>query len=61
MLPVAAQFVREATDARARSALPDAPVRRVSETRRRSAAPRGRRRLAGALRRTADRLEPVAE
>jgi hypothetical protein len=61
MLPVAAQFVREVTDARARSALPEAPVRRVGETRRRSAAPRGRRRLAGALRRTADRLEPVAE
>jgi hypothetical protein len=60
MLPIAAQFAFQATRERARSALPEAPVRRPSDTRDRSAAPRGRRQLAAALRRTADRLEPVA-
>jgi hypothetical protein len=60
MLPIAAQFARQATQERARSALPEAPVHRRSDTRRRLAAPRGRRRLAAALRRSADRLEPVA-
>jgi hypothetical protein len=60
MLPIAAQFARQATQERARSALPEAPVHRPSDTRGRSAAPRGRRQLATALRRTADWLEPVA-
>jgi hypothetical protein len=60
MLPIAAQFVRQATHERARSALPEAPLRPLSDTRGRSAAPRGRRQLAIALRRTADRLEPAA-
>jgi hypothetical protein len=59
MLPIAAQFVRMATQERARSALPDAPITGVSEERR-PTTPRGRRRLAAVLRRTADRLEPVA-
>jgi hypothetical protein len=60
MLPIAAQFASRATQERARSALPEAPVHRLSNRRGRSAAPRGRRQLAAALRRTADRLEPVA-
>jgi hypothetical protein len=60
MFPIAAQFAREATLERARSALPEAPVPRPSDTPGGSAAPRGRRQLAAALRRTADRLEPVA-
>jgi hypothetical protein len=59
MLPIAAQFARGATEKRARSALPGAPVILESEERR-AATPGGRRRLAAALRRTADRLEPVA-
>jgi hypothetical protein len=59
MLPIAAQFARHATLERSWSALPEAPVRRPSDTRGGSAAPRGRRQLAAALRRTADRLEPV--
>jgi hypothetical protein len=59
MLPIAAQFAREATHEWARSALPEAPVTRVS-TVRRATTTRGRRRLAAALRRSADRLEPVA-
>jgi hypothetical protein len=59
MLPIAAQFAVQATHERAHSALPEAPVR-PTDTRARSAAPRGRRQLAAALRRTADRLEPVA-
>jgi hypothetical protein len=32
MFPIAAQFAREATRERARSALPEAPVRRPSDT-----------------------------
>jgi len=59
MLPLAAQFARMATHERARSALPAAPVTPVRDQRR-PTTPRGRRRLAAALRRTADRLEPVA-
>ena len=59
MLPIAAEFARNATRAHARSALPDAPVTHNSEDRR-AGTPGGRRRLAAALRRTADRLEPVA-
>lgn len=59
MLPIAAQFARRATHERARSALPDAPQIHVNEESR-ATTPRGRRRLAAALRRTADRLEPVA-
>ena len=60
MLPIAAQFARQATKERARSALPEASVHRPSDTLRHSAAARGRRQLAAAMRRTADRLEPVA-
>jgi hypothetical protein len=61
MLPIAAHFARIATEERACSALPLAPVRRVTETRgRTTASPRARRRLAVALRRAADRLEPVS-
>jgi hypothetical protein len=61
MLPVAAEFVRSATEERARSALPAAPVHRATRiSARRIASPRVRRRLADALRRTADRVEPVA-
>jgi hypothetical protein len=59
MLPVAAQFARRATHERARSALPDAPLIRASEEHP-ATTPGGRRRLAAVLRRTADRLEPVA-
>jgi hypothetical protein len=59
MLPIAAEFARRATHERARSALPEAPVTRVSEERR-ATTMAGRRRLAAALRRTADRLEPIA-
>ena len=59
MLPIAAQFVRNATHERARSAQPEAPVTHVSDERR-ATTTRGRRRLAATLRRTADRLEPVA-
>jgi hypothetical protein len=59
LLPIAAQFARRATDKRARSALPDAPVTGDTEDRR-PTMPGGRRRLAAALRRTADRLEPIA-
>ena len=59
MLPIAAQLAGRATHERARSALPEAPVTRVSKERR-ATPTRGRRRLAAALRRTADRLEPVA-
>jgi hypothetical protein len=58
MLPVAAQFARTATREWAGSALPEAPITGVGEERR--AATHGRRRLAAVLRRTADRLEPVA-
>jgi hypothetical protein len=59
MLPIAVHFARRATQDRARSALPEAPVRPPNATRARPAAPRGRRQLAAVLRRTADRLEPV--
>jgi hypothetical protein len=61
MLPIAAEFVRSATEERARSALPAAPVRRASSALSRPiASPRVRRRVAIALRRAADRFEPVA-
>jgi hypothetical protein len=56
-LPIAAEFARRATQERAQSALPHAPVRRISE---RPHAPRGRRVIALALRRAADRIEPDA-
>ena len=59
MLPIAAQLVRTATRQQASSALPDAPVIQDSEERP-ATTPGGRRRVAAALRRTADRLEPVA-
>jgi hypothetical protein len=61
MLPIAAHFVRNATEERTRSALPGAPVLRASSPSGGPvASPRIRRRLAGALRRAADRFEPVA-
>jgi hypothetical protein len=59
LLPIAAQFARTATEARARSALPESPVTGDS-VERHATMPGGRRRLAAVLRRTADRLEPVA-
>ena len=58
MLPIAAQFARNATTARARSALPDAPVIRVSDHD--SPVPGGRRRPARAPRAKRGRLEPAA-
>jgi hypothetical protein len=62
MLPIAAQFVCAVTEERARSALPAAPVRRANDTSGQpTVSPRVRRRLATALRRAADRFEPVAE
>jgi len=48
MLPIAAQFARSATQERARSALPEAPVIQVSE-RSRAPAPRRRRRVGAAI------------
>ena len=62
MLPIAAHSARTAMETHARSALPGAPVRREPDTRSRSLiSTDGRRRVAAALRRTADRLEPVTE
>jgi len=48
MLPIAAQFVRSATQERARSALPDSPVIQVNE-RPRAPALRPRRRVVAAI------------
>jgi hypothetical protein len=62
MLPIAAYHARSATEERARSALPRAPVRVPSETNARHAgSPRARRRVAAFLRSAADRLEPVTD
>jgi hypothetical protein len=62
MLPIAAHLARTATEELTRSALPGAPVRQQRASRPGHAASRsGRRRLAAALRSTADRLEPIAE
>jgi hypothetical protein len=47
-LPIAAQFARSATQERAHSALPEAPVRGVGE-RPQAPALRGRRRLTAAI------------
>jgi hypothetical protein len=60
MLPIAAEYVRSATEERVRSALPTAPVRRATTATpgRRASSP-ARDRLAAALRRAADRLEPT--
>jgi hypothetical protein len=61
MLPIAAQHVRSSTEERACSALSDAPIRHatpVSAGRRKTSSP-ARDRLAAALRRAADRLEPT--
>jgi hypothetical protein len=61
MLPIAAHHVRSTTEERVRSALPDAPTRRATpvSARRRKASSPARDRLAAALRRAADRLEPT--
>jgi hypothetical protein len=62
MLPISAHHVRAAMEERASSALAGAPVRHPGETRgRATTTPRVRRHLAAALRRAADRFEPVAE
>jgi hypothetical protein len=62
MLPITAHLARVATAERARSALPGAPVRDASDGDARStASPRARPLVpTAALRRAADRPEPVA-
>jgi hypothetical protein len=60
MLPIAAHFARALTEERAQSTLPGA-LARTEASGRPTAARLGRRRLAGALRRAADRLEPVTD
>jgi hypothetical protein len=62
MLPIAAHFVRTATEDLAGSALPGARARPAGDAVSQAAASRrARRRLASALRRAAARLEPLAE
>ena len=61
MLPIAAHYIRQTTEEQIHSALPTAPTRpapTTSSARRRTASP-ARDRLAAALRRAADRLEPT--
>jgi hypothetical protein len=57
MLPIAADFVVRATRAEAQSALPDAPI--LPDQPPTTATERRRIKMAGGLRRLADRLEPV--